>query len=106
MNVREGSDYARTLEETESHLNMCALNRREWEVYSDDKVFIRKMERIGAQFLREDSTGLGRFYLLRDDQILFRKGKKNISEAQREAGRAALEKARSMKDVKDPSSAE
>jgi len=70
-----------TLGEQETHLNMTADDRSIWEVCSDDKVMQLKLERIGAIFVRGD--GPTKFYTLRADQVLLRKGKRRMSDEQR-----------------------
>ncbi len=80
-----------TLEEQETHLNMTADNRGMWAVYSDDPVMMRRLESIGAQLVREERSG-GRHYELRADQVVLRKGKRQLSEAQR----AVLDRARQL----------
>lgn len=68
-----------TLQEMETHFNMSADNRATWHVYSDDPVMMRRLESVGATFVRGDSFG-GKHYTLRADQILIRKGKRALSE--------------------------
>lgn len=70
-----------TNEERETHLNMVASDRGQWIVFSDDPVMIRRLERIGAEFIRD--VGQGKEFRLRSEQVLLRTGKRKISEAQR-----------------------
>jgi len=70
-----------SLAEQETHLNMVAENRNIWEVCSDDKVMILRLESIGATFVRAD--GPTKFYTLRADQVVLRAGKRKMSDEQR-----------------------
>ena len=54
--------------ERETHLNLTADNRGVWEVYSDDPVMIRKLDKI-AQAHRETPTG--KYWMLSADQVRF-----------------------------------
>lgn len=69
-----------TLEEMETHLSMAADDRHTWAVYSDDPVMIRRLESIGATFVRETHGG-GRHYTLPDNQVTLRKARKPMSAA-------------------------
>lgn len=50
-------------ESRETHANLCASNRKTWEIFSEDPVTQRWFEDAGATFIRETSGG-GRFYTL------------------------------------------
>lgn len=77
--------YTLTQEEQETHLSMVAADRGTWEVYSDDPVMQRRLEAIGAEpFTYGNETLGGKHYRLRADQVVLRKGKKTVSDAQRE----------------------
>lgn len=67
-------------EERETCLNMTANDRNVWTVFSDDPVMMRRLDGI-AEFVR--MVGAGKEYRLRADQITFRKGKRQLSEAHR-----------------------
>lgn len=82
-----------SLEEQETHLNMTAENRAVWQVYSDDPVMQRRLERIGAVLTKEEPSG-GRHYSLRADQVLLRKGKRQVSDEQRRRAIQQLAKLR------------
>jgi hypothetical protein len=69
-----------TLEEMETALTMCADDRGTWQVFSDDPVMQRRLEAIGATLVRPANNGIGKFYTLRADQVLLRKGKRELSE--------------------------
>lgn len=69
-----------TLEEQETHLSMSADDRSIWHVHSDDAVMQRRLEAVGATFVRGDAFG-GKHYTLRADQLTLRKGKRVLSEA-------------------------
>lgn len=66
--------------ERETHLNMTADDRGVWIVFADDPVMMRKFDAI-AEFVR--FVGGGKEYRLRADQVSFRKGKKQLSEARK-----------------------
>ncbi len=80
-----------TNEERETHLNMTADARGVWEVFSDDPVMMRKLERIGAQVVREDPPG--KHYRLTANQVTLRKvpAKREVSEAERQERRERME---------------
>lgn len=76
------------LEEQETVLSMAGDDRATWHVYSDDKIQQARLEAVGAVLVRKARKGPGKFYTLRDDQVLFRKGKPQrgpVSEAQKVA---------------------
>lgn len=73
-----------TLQEQETHLNMTADDRGTWYCYTDDPVMIRRLDSIGADLTKREAHG-GCHYVLRADQLLLRKGKRQVSEAQRQA---------------------
>lgn len=76
-----------TAAEQETHLSLVADDRNIWFVESNDPVMMRRLESIGAIFVREMFGG-GREYTLRADQVLLRKGKAKrgpLSDAQRAA---------------------
>ena len=72
-------------EERETHLNMTGDDHATWIVYSDDLFWQRRFEKLGIEFV--EVKGGGREYRLNADQVLIRKGKRKVSEAQREAMR-------------------
>lgn len=59
-----------TKEEMETHLNRTALDEA-WEVYTDDPKYIRKMQNIGAEFVRD--LGFGKVFKLTDEMLILRK---------------------------------
>lgn len=69
-----------TQQEQETILSMSAFDRNFWHVYSDDPVMQRRLEGIGAKIVRVASDGIGKHYQLRADQVLLRKGKRELSE--------------------------
>lgn len=71
---------SRMLSETETHLNMVADERGVWHVYSDDRVMQVKLEKAGAVLVKEH--GDAKWYTLRSDQIVIRKGKRKMTEEQ------------------------
>ncbi len=74
----------KTLEETETVLCQQASNRREWNLFTEDPVWQRRLESFGIEPDAELHGG-GRTYTLRADQVVIRKGKRETSEAQRAA---------------------
>lgn len=81
------------LDEQETSLNMCATDRDAWTVYTNDLVMQGRLERIGAVLVAELNGG-GRTYNLRADQLLFRKGKRHMTDAQRAASAETLRRVR------------
>lgn len=71
---------ALTLAEMETHLNMSADDRSMWTVSSDDPVMQKRLEAVGATLLKESKNGVTKFYTLRADQVLIRKGKRELSD--------------------------
>ena len=69
-----------TKEEMETHLNRTALDEA-WEVYTDDPKYIRKMQNIGAEFVRD--LGFGKVFKLTDEMLFLRKQPKRTSANQR-----------------------
>jgi len=70
-------------DERETHLNMTGDNHSAWLIYSDDPYWQRRFERLGIASV--EVKGGGREYRLNADMVLIRKGKRIVSEAQREA---------------------
>jgi hypothetical protein len=78
----------RTQEETETSLYQNAADRSTWELCTEDAVWQRRLEAMGIAPTR--TRGDARWYTLRADQVLIRKGKRATSEAQREVARARM----------------
>lgn len=57
-------------EEQETHISRMALDEA-WEVYTDDPKYIRKMQNIGAEFVRD--LGYGKVFKLTDEMLILRK---------------------------------
>lgn len=70
------------LDHRETVLNMTADNHGEWEVFTDDPYWIRRLERLSVQSTKK--VGEGFKYKLRADQVLIRAGKRQVSEEQRQ----------------------
>jgi hypothetical protein len=68
-------------DERETHLNVLAADRGYWEAASNDPVMIRKLQSIGAQAIRVQGDVC--FFRLSFDQVLLRKGKRKVSDTQR-----------------------
>lgn len=69
-----------TQDEQETCFSIVASDRKLIHVFSDDPVWMARLDKI-ATFVRV--TGEGKEYTLRDDQLVVRKGKKQMSEAQK-----------------------
>lgn len=65
--------------ERETHFNIMADDRSKVYVFSDDPVWMQRLDRIATGA----AHGSGKKYELRIDQLVVRKGKKQVSEAQR-----------------------
>lgn len=77
---------ALTLEEQETSIYCNAATRKDhWDVFSDDPVMQRKLERVGATLTRQSADGLSRWYTLPARQISFRMPAKSLTEAQKAA---------------------
>ena len=81
-----------TNEERETHLNLCAADRSKWEIASDDPVMIARIEKAGHKPVRVN--GEVKFYEVPYAAVLVRKGKKEVSEATRQAMAERLRNAR------------
>lgn len=68
------------MSERETNLNLSADDRGTWGVFTDDPVMIAKMEKVGAEFVRDAKGGEGKFFKLRADQVVIRTGKRFMSE--------------------------
>lgn len=71
------------MSEKETMMNMVADDRSYWEVFSDDEVMQARLEKVGAELIRTASSGEGKFYRLRTDQVHIRKGKRQYSEEEK-----------------------
>lgn len=69
-------------EEIETAFYQNAANRKEWSVFTEDPVWVRKLEKIGAVLVRDNLNG-GKTYTLRADQVLVRAGKRQVSDEQK-----------------------
>ena len=65
--------------ERETHFNIMADDRSKVHVFSDDPVWIARLDKIATGVL----SGTGKKYELRIDQLHVRKGKKTMSDAQK-----------------------
>jgi len=79
-----------TNEERETHLNQSAANRREWEMATDDPIWIARMEKLGI--VPDRKRGQTYFYTIPDNQITVRR-KRVMTDDQRSA---LSERARKM----------
>lgn len=77
-----------SLSEQEIHFSMSGDDPDTWYAYTDYPRWQRKLESVGAELVRDD--GIGKHYRLRADQVLIRKGKRVVPEAQRKAAAKRL----------------
>ena len=63
-----------SLSEKETHLNMSADVRGQWDVFSDDSILQARIEKVGVKPSRID--GEGRYYVLDASQVRFYRLKK------------------------------
>lgn len=68
-------------DEQKTHLNIVTADREFWEAATNDPVMIRKLQSIGA--VPTKFKGDVCFFKLGFDQVLLRKGKRKVSDAQR-----------------------
>jgi hypothetical protein len=68
-----------TLVERETHLSQSADNHDEWEMYTDDPIWIARMNRLGIVARRTTAAG-GKFYTIPDGQITIRKKRRPMTE--------------------------
>ncbi len=82
-----------TLEESETHFNIVADDRSKVFAYSDDPVFQRRLERVGAKLVKTEVSG-GRHYEMSIRQLLIRKvpAAKVLSDEQKAALVAKLQR--------------
>ena len=69
------------LDHRETHINMMACDHTEWEIFSDDPYWMRRLEKLGIKPI--EKVGDGYLYKLRSDQVFIRAGKRKISDEQR-----------------------
>ena len=55
------------LDETEIHLSQMADDRARWIIYTDDPVWISRLEKIGADFICD--VGFGAEYQIPDNWV-------------------------------------
>lgn len=82
-----------SLDERETHLNLTAQDRqdgKDWEVYTDDPVMMRKFESLGIEG-KEGMRGGGKIYLVPQNQITFRRKRVMTDEQRAELSRRARE---------------
>lgn len=72
-----------------------ADDRNTWHVFSDDPVMQRRLEAKGAEVV--SVAGDGKHYKLRADQLLFRTGKRVLSETRKAQLAARMRALRSAK---------
>lgn len=92
-----------TQAETESALMQTADDRSVWRMYTADPVVIRKMEAIDAELLRDYDDHQGKLFLVRADQVIFRRGKRQLSETSKAALVERLHEARAARQYRHES---
>ena len=85
-----------TLDEQETHFSIIASDRKVIHVFSDDVVWMARLDKI-ATFVR--NTGGGKEYTLRADQLLVRKGKRQMSDAQKAAAGERMRRIRPVREI-------
>ena len=81
-------------EDRETHLSLVASNRVTWEVYTEDPVMIRRLDKITNR-VRETLTGV--YYKLDKSQVSLKK-KRVLTEEQR---KALQQRAKNMRQKQD-----
>lgn len=82
-------------DERETHLNLVASERDTWICYTDDPVMAARLDKIAVGVTK----GFGKEYTLRADQVVLRKGKRAVSDAQRKSLRDRLVARRALHTV-------
>ena len=85
-----------TLDEMETHASMVASDRSVWEIQTDDPVWIARLDKIATAY---KTSATGKWYRLRADQILVRKGKREISEETRAKRAEQLQRMRAKQQT-------
>lgn len=89
-------------DEIETAFYQNAANRKVWSVFTEDPVWVRKLEKAGAVLVKDNQNG-GKTYTLRADQVLIRTGKRQVSDEQkaRSATRMAEMNAKAQRTRED-----
>lgn len=69
-----------TLAEQETALTMSADDRNTWNVFSDDPVWQRRFEAVGATLVKSSPDGVSKWYTLPVNQISLRQPRKELSD--------------------------
>jgi hypothetical protein len=80
--LQQGSESMRSPKERETAITMSSEDHSQWHVWTDDPYMMRRLDRL----TEGEPAGNGKRYTLRADQLLLRKGKRQVSDAQRRAG--------------------
>lgn len=80
-------------EEQETAIVQSADNRSEWVVYTDDPYWIKRLDALKAEVIKEYYGG-GKTYRLSDKQITVKKIRKTLSADRKAALAAQLKTAR------------
>ena len=85
---------ALTAAERETRLSMMGDDHGTWDVFTDDSMWIDRLDRITSAIRTQDE---GKWYTLRADQVVVRIG---VSEAKKAAGRKAAKNLQARQDGK------
>lgn len=83
-----------TNEEIETAFYQNAADRSTWNLYTNDAVWMRRLEALGIPADKEHYGG-AKSYTLRADQVVVRKGKKAMSDEQKAQLAARMRELRS-----------
>lgn len=86
-----------TNEERETHLNLVAADREWWEVFTDDPVMVRKLDKIADG----QAMGQGKTYRLHRSQVSLRQ-RRIVSDSEREKMRQGAEHLRRYQRSQNP----
>jgi hypothetical protein len=76
---KTGVKHMRPPKERETALTMSSEDHSRWHVWTDDPYMMRRLDRLAAG----EPADSGKRYTLRADQVLLRKGKPQLSAAQK-----------------------
>lgn len=84
-----------TADEMETHFNIVASDRKTVIVFSDDPVWVARLDKIATGTV----CGDGKEYKLHIDQLVIRKGKKQMSDAQKQAAGDRMRQMHRIKEI-------
>lgn len=92
-----GQEYKLSPEEQETVLCMSADDRSHWKVYSDDPVMQTMLEELGAETVEVAKDGVGRFYVLKAEQVFLGRKPRQWSDEARAAAAERMKRVRHKK---------